>query len=410
MEYPRVSVCIPTYNHEAYVAQTIDSALSQRTNFAVELIIGEDCSTDGTRKIVVDLANKYPDQISLRLAQTNQGAGRNFMDLFSQCRGEYVVILEGDDYWTSPDKLQKQVDALDAHPEWAMCFHPATCDYDDGRPSHLFPEEQTRSEYTIYDLFVKDFMATGAVMFRNRLFGELPDWFADVVVGDWTLHLLNAAHGNIGFLPEPMSVYRIHRGGIFSNQSVEFKIVATFKMLTKIDHHLGGKFTREIDENRLRAVRWLIGQWQHETAMAKNTAAQAAQLASKMAKLEARILLVLAHTQQQSAISALRATQIVTPTTEQGATHSSQLEFDLRQIETKTQVITAQASELEAECTQLRSEIQFLKEFYDTWHNSALYRVYRETVRPWRRLKRLWRSSEPGLPEEPSEAKQSRAA
>ena len=219
MDNPKVSVCILTYNQEAYIGQAVESALAQRTNFRTELIIGEDCSTDRTREIVVDLARKHPDKIQLRLAPQNQGGGRNFVDLFHRCRGEYVVILEGDDYWTSPDKLQTQVDALDAHPRWAMCFHPAMNVYDDGRPSHLFPEEQTKSEYTIYDLLVKDFMATSAVMFRNGLFGKLPDWFADVVVGDWALHILNANHGNIGFLPEPMSVYRIHSGGSFPKKA-----------------------------------------------------------------------------------------------------------------------------------------------------------------------------------------------
>src|SRR6478752_3440632 len=117
---PKVSVCIPTYNHEAYIAQAVESVLEQRTNFGVEVLIGEDCSTDRTRQIICELAARHPDKIRLRLAEKNQGAGRNFADLFEHCRGEYVVILEGDDYWTSPNKLQIQVDTLDARPDWAM--------------------------------------------------------------------------------------------------------------------------------------------------------------------------------------------------------------------------------------------------------------------------------------------------
>lgn len=367
---PKVSVCIPTYNHEAYIAQAVQSALTQRTNFRTELIIGEDCSTDRTRQIVVELANKYPEKIRLRLAPQNQGAGRNFVDLFSQCRGEYVIILEGDDYWTSPDKLQTQVDALDAHPQWAMCFHPATTVYDDGRPSHLYPEDQTKSEYTIHDLLVKDFMATSAVLFRNRLFGELPHWFVDVIVGDWTLHILNAAHGDIGFLPEPMSVYRVHRGGLFSSKSVEFKIVAMFKMLTKMDHHLAGKYTREIEENRLHTLRWLCGQWQHEAQISKHTAAQTAQLTSRIAELEASLCFMNSCNEQQV-----------------------RLDFDLAVSESKIEELKARAARLEVECAQLHSETKSLKSFYDVWHKSTLYRVYRETLRPWRQLRRRWQSS-----------------
>jgi glycosyltransferase involved in cell wall biosynthesis len=393
MENPKVSVCILTYNQEAYIGQAVESALTQRTNFRTELIIGEDCSTDRTREIVVDLARKHPDKIRLRLAPQNQGGGRNFVDLFHQCRGEYVVILEGDDYWTSPDKLQSQVDVLDAHPQWSMCFHPATNVYDDGRPSHLFPEEQTKSEYTVYDLLVKDFMATSAVMFRNGLFGKLPDWFADVVVGDWALHILNADHGNVGFLPEPMSVYRIHEGGVFSKKSLEFKLVTIFKMLTKIDHHLGGKYTREIDENRLHTVRWLVGQWEHEVQISKQTVAQATQLATKLAELEASKTYLKPHNERSEVLSGSEAnSERLRLAVERLTAHSAELEFKLSRNEVTTEAATAHAAQLEAECAKLRTDMESLKSFHDDWHKSPLYRVYRETLRPWRQLRSRWLS------------------
>ena len=394
MEKPKVSVCILTYNQEAYIAQAVESALGQRTNFRVELIIGEDCSTDRTRQIVVDLAARHPEKIRLRLAQQNQGANRNFVDLFAQCRGDYVIILDGDDYWTNPDKLQMQADALDVHPRWAMCFHPATNVYDDGRPSHLFPEERTKSEYTIYDLLVKDFMATSAVMFRNRLFEKLPDWFGDVVVGDWTLHLLNAVHGNIGFLPEPMSVYRIHDGGMFSKKSLEFKLVTIFKMLSKMDHHLGGKYMREIDENRLDTVRWLVGQWEHEAAISKQSVIQAAQLANKVAELESNLSLVSVHNEKFEAASDVQATaEQLQPIIERLKANAAQLKFELGQSKAKAEALTTHAAQVEAECDRLRNEMQPLKSFYDVWHESYLYRIYRETVRPWRRLRHHWQSA-----------------
>ena len=106
MNDPKVSVCILTYNHEKYIAQAVESALQQRTTFPVEILIGEDCSTDRTRDIVAELGRRHPDRVGLHLAEKNQGGGRNFCNLFAQSRGQYVIILEGDDYWTAPHKQQ----------------------------------------------------------------------------------------------------------------------------------------------------------------------------------------------------------------------------------------------------------------------------------------------------------------
>ena len=261
LEDVKVSVCVVTYNHERYIAQAIESVLAQRTTFPYEIVIGEDCSTDNTRAIVRDLVARYPDRIRLRLADRNQGGKQNFMGTFNDCRGQYVVILEGDDYWTCADKLQLQVEALEAHPNWALCFHPATCVYEDGRQGpELLPESWDRSEGRLEDLFERNFMATSSVLFRNRLFPALPDWFAEISIGDWALHILNAAHGRIGFLPQVMSAYRIHAGGVFSSRSLASKLEETFKMLTAIDHHFGGKYSKAIEANRINTIQWLVGQ------------------------------------------------------------------------------------------------------------------------------------------------------
>jgi glycosyltransferase involved in cell wall biosynthesis len=260
MEDVILSVCMVTYNQERYIAQAIESALAQRTTFPFEIVIGEDCSTDSTRTIVRDFASRHPDRIRLRLAETNEGGKRNFMQTFAECRGKYVTILEGDDYWTSSDKLQLQVDALEAHPDWALCFHPTQCIYEDGNEGPaVHPENWDRRESVLEDLFEQNFMLTSSVVFRNRLFPELPSWFGEIVLGDWPLHLLNAAHGKIGFLPQIMSAYRIHAGGAHSSRSTVGKIEEVFQMLTAVDHHFEGKYRKQIDAYRLNTVRWLDG-------------------------------------------------------------------------------------------------------------------------------------------------------
>ncbi|MCC7476317.1 MAG: glycosyltransferase [Pirellulales bacterium] len=403
MNEPKVSICIPTYNHEAFIAQAVESVLSQRTDFDFEVLIGEDCSTDRTREIVVELARRHPEKIRLRLAETNQGGGRNVVDLLGQCRGPYVTILEGDDYWIASHKLQRQVDALEARPDWAMCFHPAWCEYDDGRPTHLFPEDlAAKDEYTIYDLFVRDFMATASVMFRNRLFEKLPEWFSDVIVGDWVIHLLNADHGNIGYLPEPMSAYRVHEGGIFSKKSTEYKIVTILKMLTKIDHHFRGKYTQEIDENRLQTVRWLIGQWERCKQEAEQSTYQIEQLQAKVAMLEANVARFdVLRAQQDAALVGVQAdTAQLQPAVERLEERAAALERMLLQLESSTTGLRAHADEVEEECSRLRTELVPLKQFHEEWHRSPLYKVYRETLRPWRQLRRHWQGLRDKEPKE----------
>lgn len=254
----KVSVCMVTYNQERYIAQAVESAVMQQTNFPFEILVGEDCSTDSTRAIVEELAARRPDLIRLRLAAVNQGAKRNFMGCFADCRGQYVTILEGDDFYTSPHKLQLQADALDERPDWAICFHPARCLYEDGlQGPEIYPADWQKPEATINDLFAANFMATAGVMFRNRLW-KMPAWFVESDLGDWPLHILNAAHGNVGFLRDVMSVYRIHAKGVWSGRNLTANLTSVFRMLTAVDRHFDGKYAGPIEEFRLNTVRWLI--------------------------------------------------------------------------------------------------------------------------------------------------------
>jgi glycosyltransferase involved in cell wall biosynthesis len=258
-DLPKVSVCMLAYNQERFVAQAIESALAQETNFPYELVIGEDCSTDGTRDIVIDLARRHPDVIRLNLAEKNQGAKNNFMRTFAECRGEYLAILECDDYWTDPGKLQMQVDALDANPSWAICFHPAQCIFHDDLPgAEVYPVGWTRPVATLDDLLLQNFIPTASALFRGGLQSKLPVWFVDVTAGDWALHLLNATRGDIGFLPKIMAVYRVHSDGFWSGRSLTDQMSEIFRLLTIIDRHFEGKYSARIEQSRINSISWII--------------------------------------------------------------------------------------------------------------------------------------------------------
>lgn len=234
----KVSVLMITYNHEKYIAQALDSVLMQEVDFDYEIVIGEDCSTDGTREIVLAYKRRHPDRIRLLLPDGNLGMIGNFIETYRACTGELVAILEGDDFWTSKSKLQKQVDFLEMHPDAAICFTTTRVFYEEkDAPDYLFPEA-CKEFSDLEDLLLGNFMQTCSVMFRNRLFGEFPQWFLSGVIGDYPLHVLNAGHGSIGYLPEVMAAYRVHSAGVWSMQmekNFTRNVLAGIRMYREID-------------------------------------------------------------------------------------------------------------------------------------------------------------------------------
>jgi len=220
----KVSVCVPAYNHEKYIAQMLDGALMQQTTFPFEIVIGDDASTDRTQEIIRDYMDKYPGRIRAFLHEENQGpkeprefAGRNnVLALLKACKGEYVAMCEGDDYWTDTLKLQKQVDFLDANPDFSICHHNVEVIYEDGSPSHFFNNPDQKLVSTIEDILEdKWFMATASWLYRNHfLNNDFADWHAKAAAGDWAVVIQLAAHGKIGYLPETMGIYRKHSAGL----------------------------------------------------------------------------------------------------------------------------------------------------------------------------------------------------
>lgn len=239
----KLSVMMITYNHEKFIAQALDSILMQEVDFGYEIVIGEDCSSDATRNILLAYRDKHPDKIRLLLPEKNLGMHRNFVQTYAACRGQYLALLEGDDYWTSPHKLRKQVAFLDAHPGSAICFHAAKA-VDEATPGNSFLIRPCRENafFTLEDLLRDNIIATCSVMFRGGLTKELPSWMFLLRQLDWPLHLLNAQHGSIGYLDEYMSVYRIHSGGVWNGESVSARIEHILTAYRAIDRHFAGRY------------------------------------------------------------------------------------------------------------------------------------------------------------------------
>lgn len=236
----KATVLITTYNQERFIAQAIESALAQVTDFDYEIVIGEDCSTDQTRSVVYGYRDRFPDRIRMLTWEQNLGLMGNFPQAFLQCRGEHFACLDGDDYWTSPGKLQRQVDLLDAHPDYSICFHNAVMVWEDGsQEPTLHSPPGRRSAYHLEELLGHDFISTSAAMVRNHLVGEFPPWYGTLPVPDWPFFVLHAMHGKIGYLDEDWSVYRQHLGGSYCRLADEKRMEQNIRIVRVFREELG---------------------------------------------------------------------------------------------------------------------------------------------------------------------------
>jgi len=212
-----ISVLIITYNHEKYIAEAIEGALLQQCSYSIEIVIGDDCSKDETTAICKKFAEKYPGKIKLLLNEHNIGMMPNFIKTFGACTGKYIAMCEGDDYWTDPLKLQKQVGFLEANPDYAICFHRVKEWFNGELHESKLNTSATEETLSINNLASGNFMHTPSVVFRNHLFTDFPGWFSKSFLGDYVLHMLNAQRGLIKYFPETMAVYRYHQGGTWSS-------------------------------------------------------------------------------------------------------------------------------------------------------------------------------------------------
>lgn len=231
-----VSVVLTTYRHEAYIEQAIRSAADQQTAFAIEILVGEDASPDGTRAVCERLQGEYPERIQLFAHPKNMGGHDNFNFLWTRANGKYIAWLEGDDYWTDPLKLQTQVDALERTPEASCCFHN-TLVHQNGAPpgeGFLLPGFTEEMLLPFSHLVFSNRTMTCSVLYRRGLVPALPEWVWPLRIGDWPMHLLHAAQGPALFLPQVMAAYRLHPSGDWTSRPLEDRLRYTIEALEAV--------------------------------------------------------------------------------------------------------------------------------------------------------------------------------
>jgi glycosyltransferase involved in cell wall biosynthesis len=229
---PKLSVEIVTFNHAEFIAKALDSVLMQRASFEYEIVIGDDCSTDGTVQILKDFQRRCPDRVRPFFRERNVGAGRNFVDNLMRCRGEYIAWLDGDDYWTDPEKIQLQADYLDRHGTCALVHH---------RVDYLsWPGEEIIGEYPppLYRveqpdpraLAMVNYIQACSVMYRREWQPPLGEEFPELKLGDWPLCVLLNQRGWIGYIDRTMAHYRMHTGSSWNTLLSDQKLRAMEKM------------------------------------------------------------------------------------------------------------------------------------------------------------------------------------
>lgn len=250
-QIPLVSVICPSYNHEPYLRQALDSILMQQTDFPIEVLVGEDCSPDNSREILQEYERQYPDIFQMFYRNENMGATRNGHDLRMRTKGKYIITLETDDYWTDSLKLQKQVDFLETHPEYIGCVH--ACDVVNEHGTVIKRECSTLggTRFTLQD-FVQgpSPFQTATLMCRN-IFLDGDDYSiictAHPLVGDFTIVTMLLLRGDLFIMPDCMSVYRqiIKKGGTsFSALEAENRaesILSGMEMVVTLEAYFKGQ-------------------------------------------------------------------------------------------------------------------------------------------------------------------------
>lgn len=221
---PLVSICAVAYNHEKYIAQCLDAFLSQKVNFRYEILVHDDASTDRTGEILRDYQARYPDIIK-PLIQTENQYSKGITNLsgafnFPRAKGRYIALSDCDDFWCDENKLQKQVDYMEAHPECMLCIHSAKVVNEDGALVNGALMRPYKKSGVISAQALVDKTAGypfASFLLRSSLVEKLPDYYRECPVGDRPLELMAAAAGSAYYFDEPMSVYRFNVAGSWTN-------------------------------------------------------------------------------------------------------------------------------------------------------------------------------------------------
>jgi glycosyltransferase involved in cell wall biosynthesis len=220
---PLVSVAITTYNLERWLPRAIDSVLEQRTTFPIEIVIADDCSADATLSIAHSYRERYPNLIRVLERSKNVGVQRNTWETLEQCRGKYTAQLDGDDYWTDPEKLAIQVKTMESDSSISVCCHYVRMVTTGGEVTQRKLPSLGAGRYGLEEIIRQNIIFTNAAVFRTGIHREIPDWYFNIQsLSDWPLWILAARAGNIVLIDRVMADYRMTPDSSFLSKGSQF--------------------------------------------------------------------------------------------------------------------------------------------------------------------------------------------
>jgi glycosyltransferase involved in cell wall biosynthesis len=252
---PLVSVHLLTYNHEKFIAQSIESAVNQQTNFPFEIVIGDDHSTDGTSEIVDKYAAQYPELIRVVRGKINGGPQPNSIRILENSQGKYMAALEGDDYWIDTLKLQKQVDFMENNPDFSICFTNTRVEFFENKEEpYLLNSNIAKDVFELKDLIAETevwFMGTDTLFYTMSSIFPVQPWFHKTKSGDIPMIMLAARHGKIKYLPDVTAAYRRHAAGASNTDHKDDAVFLENRimMYTNLDRDTGYKFHDKFKRN-----------------------------------------------------------------------------------------------------------------------------------------------------------------
>lgn len=216
----QIQVLMMTFNHEKFIGRAIESVIEQETSFSFQLVISVDKSEDNTLEICKNYQKKFPDKIKILESDSNIGSQKNAVKILNYANAKYIAICEGDDYWIDKFKLQKQVEFLELNKDYSLCFHYTQEIYENGVNGKIYGKNGRRIDFNVSDTFSPiAIFHTSSIVFRRSAF-QLTDWFSLVVSADMALFSIVSAKGKLRCIPEIMSVYRKHEGGLTRTKAV----------------------------------------------------------------------------------------------------------------------------------------------------------------------------------------------
>jgi len=258
----KTNVILITYNHAAYIRQTLESILMQETKHDVEIIVADDCSTDNTVNIIKEYEDKTPFTFTYLKKEHNVGYNKNYQQAFATCSGEYIAIMEGDDYWIKPNHLQNHINFLEKLPESSMSYNRHLRLFEDQKREEIFHWEGTED----YEFVTTEQLAMGnrignlsCCVFRGEHIRNLDSKLFDMEIADWMIGMYMGQFGPLLYLKEVTTAYRIHDNGQWSRMTEREQFMRIIELINLYNKYFDYKYTEWFTKHKRRLEILLYG-------------------------------------------------------------------------------------------------------------------------------------------------------